>query len=279
MPDDHGPVGDRLQSLGHDRRRRRERRTARRSHRRARRRRRSPATDRRSEEAARPARSARRASPSRHPRASAAAHHGPASSSGRSGRMQPPTPLSRERCGEPLVPRVEREVVVRHHDQRDRDVEVGDVAARTPIGVAPARERALGRLLDRRAVHHGIGERDADLDRVGTRGGVRRARRRASRRRGRRSCTGRGACGPRRAPRAAVASSGGRLTPSSPEQVHHLRDVLVAAARQVHEHRGCPASSGAARSTHAMACAGSSAGMMPSVLRQHRERLDAPRHR
>src|SRR4029077_11846755 len=34
----------------------------------------------------------------------------------------------RELMGEALVPRVEREVVVRHHDQWHRDVEVGEVA-------------------------------------------------------------------------------------------------------------------------------------------------------
>ena len=71
-----------------------------------------------------------------------------------------------ERRGEPLVPGVVHGVVVRHHDERDVDVE------RRGLGDDPRRrraelERALRRLLDRRPVHHRIGERDADLDRVG----------------------------------------------------------------------------------------------------------------
>ena len=42
-----------------------------------------------------------------------------------------------------------------------------------PAGVAPCVERPLRRLLDGRAVHHRVGERDADLDGVGAGGGDR----------------------------------------------------------------------------------------------------------
>ena len=49
------------------------------------------------------------------------------------------------------------------------------------------------------------------------------------------------------------------------EDLHHLGDVLVAAAGQVHQH-GLPRHASAPPATiQASACAGSSAGMMPSV--------------
>ena len=53
-----------------------------------------------------------------------------------------------------------------HHRQRDADVELASLVEdrhRRRAGL----ERHLRRLLDDRTVHHRIGERDADLDRVG----------------------------------------------------------------------------------------------------------------
>ena len=69
-------------------------------------------------------------------------------------------------------PGVMDEVVVRHHGERDVDVErrhlVEDRRRRDTV-----LERVLRRLLDDRAVHHRIGERDADLDGIGTVGRAR----------------------------------------------------------------------------------------------------------
>ena len=74
--------------------------------------------------------------------------------------------------GEAAVPVVMDEVVVGHHDQRDVDVERRHGGEHRQRG-RPGVERRLRRLLDHRPVHHRVGERDADLDRVGAVGGGR----------------------------------------------------------------------------------------------------------
>ena len=101
------------------------------------------------------------------PAASAASPQPSSSSSGRSGTIAASTPPRDERRGEALVTHVLHRVVIRHHDERDVDVELAPASATMPAGRRADVERPLRRLLDRAAVHHRIRERDADLDRVG----------------------------------------------------------------------------------------------------------------
>ncbi len=58
------------------------------------------------------------------------------------------------------------DVVVRHDGHRDRGLGPGD-AVEHLIGHGPPPQRTERRFLDHRPVHHGVGERDADLDRIG----------------------------------------------------------------------------------------------------------------
>ena len=224
------------------------------------------------EAAARRAWSAPRAAPSRHRRRRRPRTTAPSSSSGRSGRIAAPDAALARALREPLVPRVEHEVVVGHHHERDADVEVGELVE-TPHRRRAARERAL-------ATPPGSSGRPSPDRRTGCRSRSRRprrrhgrARRRASPRRARRSRTGRAACGPRRAPRAGCASSGRRS-----QRRHPSRSITCATSLSPRPDRVTstvrPRHSGAARSTHAIACAGSSAGTIPSVRGEQLERLE-----
>ena len=65
----------------------------------------------------------------------------------------------------PLVAGVVHRVVVRHHGERHRDVEVAGLAEDAHRRCARV-ERRLRCLLDDRTVHHGVAERDADLERI-----------------------------------------------------------------------------------------------------------------
>ena len=123
--------------------------------------------------------SARRGARSRRRSARAASAQPSSSSSGRSGRIAAATPDACRRFGEALVPGVRDEVVVRHHDQRHGRVELGELLDDADRCRAEV-ERALRRFLDRAAVHDRVGERDADLDRVGAAVDRPRARRRAT---------------------------------------------------------------------------------------------------
>ena len=86
------------------------------------------------------------------------------------------------------------------------------------------------------------------------------ARRRSTRRPCRRSRTARGACGLGRAAARNRFSSSANL---AAQDVAHFLHVLVAAAAQVDEHRLALRARRASCDTHASACAGSSAGMIP----------------
>ena len=78
-----------------------------------------------------------------------------------------------ESPGEAPMAVVVHDVVVRHRRQRDPDVEAGRLVEDRRWRRAGI-EGGLRRLLDHRAVHHRVGERDADLDGVGAgrRGGA-----------------------------------------------------------------------------------------------------------
>ncbi len=80
---------------------------------------------------------------------------------------------SDETTGEAAVTVVVDDVVVGHRGDRDADVEVGG-GVEDRRWRRPGVEGDLRRLLDHRAVDHRVGERDADLDGVGTgrRGGA-----------------------------------------------------------------------------------------------------------
>ena len=101
------------------------------------------------------------------PAASAASAQPSSSSSGRSGTIAPSMPASASAAAKRSVAHVADRVVVGHHRpagrRRRASPTVVDDARRRRAEV----ERALRRLLDRAAVHHRVGERDADLDRVG----------------------------------------------------------------------------------------------------------------
>ena len=85
-----------------------------------------------------------------------------------SGRMAPLMPLASDVRGEPLEPDAEGDVVVGH--DRDRDTRRRALAASSRIGggVTPFASTTVVGLLDDGPVHHRIGERDPDLDGVGT---------------------------------------------------------------------------------------------------------------
>ena len=168
-----------------------------------------------------------------------------------------------QRAGEAPVPVVEDEVVVGHRHQRHADVDAGvsEDAGRRGAAV----ERALRRLLDGGAVHHRVGERDADLDGVGAGRGhgphhVEPVGREAAGDVGHEQL----APGVTRRPQARAPQAAHR---SQVEQLHHLLGVLVAPARQGDQHRRARRELAvpAARATQARAWAGSRAGMMPSV--------------
>ena len=163
--------------------------------------------------------------------------------------------------GEPVEPSMVHDVVVRHHRERDPDVE--PTAPRRGSTAAWHRlERACDACWIDRAVHHRIGERDADLDGVGA---VRRARpdgflpsRIAAG-----DVRHQAACDPVRLARnsiRAVPSADGR----HPRMSIICDDVLVAPTGQVEQH-GLALQSSEPRADPRQACADSSAGMMPSV--------------
>ena len=112
--------------------------------------------------------------------------HSPSSSIGRSGRITPRHAGRHRLGGEALVARVEHEVEVGHDHERDAGVDVAQLRRGSRSRLAPWRQRHLRRLLDRGAVHHRVGERDADLDGVGAGVGEGPDAPRASRRRARR---------------------------------------------------------------------------------------------
>ena len=77
--------------------------------------------------------------------------------------MQASTPARTSRSGESAMAVVVDEVVVGHHGEGDAHVEPGRGVEDGGRG-RPGVERSLRRLLDDGAVHHRVGERDADLD-------------------------------------------------------------------------------------------------------------------
>ena len=80
--------------------------------------------------------------------------------------MQPAMPAADEPAGEPAMAVVVDDVVVGHRRERDADVEAGRLVEDRRWR-RPGVECGLRCLLDDRAVHHRVGERDADLDGVG----------------------------------------------------------------------------------------------------------------
>ena len=193
------------------------------------------------------------------PAASAASPHPSSSSSGRSGTIARVDATRDQRGGEALVAHVLDRVVVRHHDERDVDVEAGEVR-RDARGRRTDVQRALRRLLDRAAVHHRVRERDADLDRVGAGGGDRAHDVEPGRARARRSRTARAACCPASRSARSVDSRFTRAAPRSaaprPASRPCRRGPTASRARSSPAGSLVPTS----RASQPIACAGSSAG-------------------
>jgi hypothetical protein len=76
-------------------------------------------------------------------------------------------PALRQLGGEAFVAGMVHRVVVRHHGQWYRHIELTSLV-QDGHGRGAGIERRLRRLLDDGAVHHRVAERDADLDGVGT---------------------------------------------------------------------------------------------------------------
>ena len=186
----------------------------------------------------------------------------------------PSAPLATRVAREPLRAVAQERIGVSEEHDRNRRVaaELGDELEHARERGADG-ERPLGRALQGRTVRHGIRERHAELDQIG----VRRRRRRAGAR-GSSSRLGspammngtKPALPSAREPRERLADATHAvpvraLAETDAEVVGDRLHVLVAAAREIDQHdRARRGSVGAIRIAAAIACALSSAGMMPS---------------
>ena len=149
----------------------------------------------------------------------------------RHGSPPPPRPRG-HRSRNASKPQAVHGVHVGHHGDRDVQTAPSRSSRGCRTGCAPAASASRRRLLDHPAVHHGVGERDPDLDRVGA--GV------AQRPQQGRVDAGQapGHVRDERAPAAVPAARGGRASSSgtgSLQRRAHRVQILVAASRQADE--------------------------------------------